>query len=123
MQTNRTDAAKTMQLAAQSLQRCYSTNVTYAGCTVNGNVVNDGSTMVTPNLFYNITFGIPDPQIYTLTAVAVQAPQTTDDPCAQVTLSSTGSRPSKTSIPAPPRRPAGARTDSVAAQLRANAQH
>ncbi|HEY2338896.1 MAG TPA: type IV pilin protein [Steroidobacteraceae bacterium] len=90
MQTNRTDATKTLQLAAQSLERCYSTNFTYVGCTVNGNVVNDGSTMITPQLFYNITFAIPDPQTYTLTAVAVQAPQTTDNSCAQFTLSSTG---------------------------------
>ena len=90
MQTNRTDATKTMQLAAQSLERCYSTNFTYAGCNVSGNVVNDGSTMVTPNLFYNITFAIPDPQTYTLTAVPVQAPQTADNSCAQFILSSTG---------------------------------
>jgi type IV pilus assembly protein PilE len=90
-QTNRTDATKTMQLAAQSLERCYSKNFTYAGCTVtNGIVVNDGSVIVTPNLFYNITFAIPDAQDYTLTAVAVQAPQTTDNTCAQFTLSSTG---------------------------------
>jgi type IV pilus assembly protein PilE len=90
MQTNRTDATKTIQLAAQSLERCYSVNFTYAGCTVNGNVVNDGSVIVTPNLFYNITFAIPDPQDYTLTAVAVKAPQTADNQCAQFTLSSTG---------------------------------
>jgi type IV pilus assembly protein PilE len=90
IQTNRTDATKTMQLAAQSLERCYSANFTYAGCNVNGNVVNDGSAMVTPNLFYNITFAIPDPQTYTLTAVPVQAPQTTDNQCAQFTLLSTG---------------------------------
>lgn len=89
-QTNRTDATKTLQLAAQSLERCYSTNFTYAGCNVNGNLVSDGSTMVTPNLFYNITFAIPDPQTYTLTAVPVQAPQTADNQCAQFTLSSTG---------------------------------
>ncbi|HKF96971.1 MAG TPA: type IV pilin protein [Steroidobacteraceae bacterium] len=91
MQTNRTDATKTLQLAAQSLERCYSTNFTYAGCTIStGTVVNDGSVIVTPNLFYNITFAIPDAQDYTLTAVAVQAPQTTDNTCAQFTLASTG---------------------------------
>jgi len=94
MQTNRTDATKTMQLAAQSLERCYSTNFTYVNCPVSGNAVPnpvvDGSTMVTPQLFYNITFAIPDPQTYTLTAVAAQAPQTNDNSCAQFTLSSTG---------------------------------
>jgi type IV pilus assembly protein PilE len=91
MQTNRTDATKTLQLAAQSLERCYSTNFTFAvGCTVSGNPVADGSTMLTPQLFYNITFAIPDPQTYTLTAVAAKAPQTNDSTCFQFTLSSTG---------------------------------
>jgi len=94
IQTNRSDATKTMQLAAQSLERCYSTNFTYLNCPVSGtaipNPVVDGSTMVTPQLFYNITFAIPDAQDYTLTAVAAQAPQTTDNTCAQFTLSSTG---------------------------------
>jgi type IV pilus assembly protein PilE len=91
IQTNRSDATKTMQLAAQSLERCYSTNFTYLGCTIStGTVVNDGSVIVTPNLFYNITFAIPDAQDYTLTAVPVQAPQTTDNSCAQFILSSTG---------------------------------
>ncbi len=89
-QTNRTDATKTMQLAAQSLERCYSQNFTYAGCNVNGNVVNNGSTLQSPNSFYNITFAIPDAQDYTITAVAIAAPQTGDTLCAQFTLSSSG---------------------------------
>ncbi|HEY6823918.1 MAG TPA: type IV pilin protein [Steroidobacteraceae bacterium] len=89
-QTNRTDATKTMQLFAQSLERCYSVNFKYAPCTVQGTVVNDGSTMRTPNLYYNVTFAIPDPQDYTLTAVAIAAPQTADTQCAQFTLASTG---------------------------------
>jgi type IV pilus assembly protein PilE len=90
MQTNRSDATKTMNLAAQSLQRCYSVNFTYAACNVNGNIVNDTSTIQTPNNYYTITFSIPDPQDYTLTAVASAAPQTADNQCAQFTLSSTG---------------------------------
>jgi type IV pilus assembly protein PilE len=90
MQTNRTDATKTMQLAAQSLERCYSVNFTYVGCTVNGNVMNDGSTMQTPNNFYTITFNIPDPQDYSLVAVPVAAPQTNDGSCAQFSLFSSG---------------------------------
>jgi type IV pilus assembly protein PilE len=90
MQTNRTDATKTLQLAAQSLERCYSTNFTYAPCTVNGNVMNNGSTMTTPNLFYTITFNIPDAQDYSLVAVPVAPPQTNDTQCAQFTLFSSG---------------------------------
>src|SRR3974390_2808500 len=70
MQTNRTDVTKTMQIIAQSLERCYSQTFNYAGCTVENNVVNDTSTMLTPNGYYNITFAIPDAQDYTLTAVA-----------------------------------------------------
>ena len=89
-QTNRTDATKTMQLAAQSLERCYSRRFTYLGCNVNGTVMNNGSTMQTPNLFYTITFTIPDAQDYTLTAAPSAAPQTTDKTCAQFQLFSTG---------------------------------
>src|SRR3974390_1203958 len=91
-QTNRTDATKTMQLAAQSLERCYSRRFTYLACNVHGTVMNSGSTMQTPNLFYTVTFTIPDAQDYTLTAVAHAAPQTTDSQCAQFTLSSSGAQ-------------------------------
>jgi type IV pilus assembly protein PilE len=94
-QANRTDATKTMQLAAQSLERCYSRRFTYVGCNVNGTVMNNGSTMNTPNLFYTITFAIPDAQDYTLTAVPVAAPQTTDTQCVQLTLASTGQQAAK----------------------------
>jgi type IV pilus assembly protein PilE len=90
MQTNRSDATKTMQLAAQSMERCYSVNFTYAGCTVNGNIINDTSTLATPNNYYTITFAIPDAQDYTMTAVASAVPQTGDAQCAQFTLSSSG---------------------------------
>ncbi|HEX8785344.1 MAG TPA: type IV pilin protein, partial [Telluria sp.] len=72
-QANRTDATKTMQLAAQSLERCYSRSFKYTACNVNGTVMNNGSTMQTPNLLYKITFAIPDNQDYTLTAVPIAA--------------------------------------------------
>src|SRR5215469_15851311 len=91
-QTNRTDATKTLQMAAQSLERCYSRTFRYTACNVNGVVVNNGSTIQTPNLWYNITFTIPDNQDYTLTAVAIAAPQTRDTQCTQFTLSSTGAQ-------------------------------
>ncbi|MGN6452582.1 MAG: type IV pilin protein [Steroidobacteraceae bacterium] len=90
MQTNRTDATKTLQLAAQSLERCYSQTFTYVGCSVNGTDMNDGSTMQSPNSYYNITFAIPDAQDYTLTALAIAPPQTGDTECAQFTLLSSG---------------------------------
>ena len=91
-QTNRTDATRTMQLASQSLERCYSRRFTYLGCNVNGTVMNNGSTMQTPNLYYTITFTIPDAQDYTLTAAAAAAPQTGDKLCTQFTLVSTGAQ-------------------------------
>ena len=89
-QSNRTDATKTMQLAAQSLERCYSRRFTYLACNVNGTVMNNGSTMQTPNLFYTVTFTIPNAQNYTLTAAATAVPQTSDSQCVQFTLASTG---------------------------------
>ena len=91
-QANRTDATRTMQLASQSLERCYSRRFTYLACNVNGTVMNNGSTMQTPNLYYTITFTIPDAQDYTLTAVPIAAPQTKDNQCTQFTLSSTGAQ-------------------------------
>ena len=91
-QANRADATKTMMLAAQSLERCYSRRFTYLGCNVSGTVVNNGSTQQTPNLFYTVTFTIPDAQDYTLTAVPRAAPQTSDTQCVQFTLSSTGAQ-------------------------------
>jgi len=89
---NRTDATKTLQMAAQSLERCYSRSFKYAACNVSGTVMNNGSTMQTPNLLYKITFAIPDNQDYTLTAVAIAAPQTSDSQCTVFTLSSAGAQ-------------------------------
>ena len=90
IQTNRTDATKTIQIYAQSLERCYSANFTYLGCTVQGNPVVDGSKMGTPNNYYTITFNIPDAQTYSLVATRAAAPQTLDNQCATFTLFSTG---------------------------------
>jgi type IV pilus assembly protein PilE len=92
LQTNRTDATRTLQMAAQSLERCYSRSLKYTPCNVNGRVVNNGSTLETPNRFYIVTVTIPDNQNYTLTAVPVGAPQAADTRCAQFTLSSTGAQ-------------------------------
>ena len=96
MQANRTDATKTLQLAAQAMERCYSVNFTYlpalpaTPCVVNGNPMVDQSTMQTPNNFYTITFNIPDAQDYSLVAVPVAPPQTNDNLCVQFTLFSSG---------------------------------
>jgi len=89
---NRTDATRTMQFASQALERCYSRRFTYLGCNVNGTVMNNGSTMQTPNLYYTITFAIPHAQDYTLTAAPAAAPQISDTQCVQFTLVSTGAQ-------------------------------
>ena len=94
MQTNRTDATKTMQLAAQSLERCYSANFTYApagGCNVLGNLMNLGANpMQSPNNYYTITVTIVDPQDYTITAAANPGPQAADNQCFSFSLASSG---------------------------------
>jgi type IV pilus assembly protein PilE len=96
-QTNRTDATKTLRAAAQSLERCYSRTFKYKPCNVNGTLMSHNSTMATPNAFYTIMFTMPDNQDYTLTAVPVAAPQTTDSQCASFTLSSSGQQGAKNS--------------------------
>jgi type IV pilus assembly protein PilE len=88
-QTNRTDATKTMQLAAQSLERCYSQNFTYINsATTPCNIVAGNTT--SPNGYYTITVAVADAQDYTLTAVPFAAPQTGDSQCVQFTLASSG---------------------------------
>lgn len=92
-QADRSDATKTLQLAAQSLQRCYSQNFSYlaAGCNIVAGNTNS------PNLYYNINVAIPDAQDYTLTATPIAAPQTGDTQCASFILSSSGAQTAKNS--------------------------
>jgi type IV pilus assembly protein PilE len=91
-QTNRTDATKTMQLTAQSLQRCYSQNFTYLGCSINGTVVTTTTTLTSPNLYYRIAFPTLAAQNYTITATPIAAPQTGDTQCTGFTLASSGAQ-------------------------------
>ena len=91
IQTNRSDATKTLQQYAQALERCYSVNFAYApGCNVNGQLVSDQFAMLSPNGWYTITFNIPDAQDYFLVATQAAAPQTADSQCASFTLFSSG---------------------------------
>ncbi|MBV9723801.1 MAG: prepilin-type N-terminal cleavage/methylation domain-containing protein [Gammaproteobacteria bacterium] len=91
MQTNRTDATKTMQLGAQSLERCYSSNFTYIGCNVGPVVVNLGLNAVpSPNNYYTITYNIIDAQDYAINAVPNAAPQLSDNLCQAFQLLSSG---------------------------------
>jgi type IV pilus assembly protein PilE len=90
--TNRTDATKTMQLTAQSLQRCYSQNFTYLGCSINATVVTTTTKITSPNLYYRLTFPTLTAQSYTITATPIAAPQTADTPCASFSLASSGAQ-------------------------------
>lgn len=87
-QTDRTDATRTMAQLAQMLQRCYSqyfdyTNANCPAQTANAAVSNS------PNGYYSITVASAQ-QTYTLTAVPIKAPQTSDNTCVQFTLDQTG---------------------------------
>jgi type IV pilus assembly protein PilE len=84
---NRTDATKAMTLDAQALERCYSQNFTYIGCT--------GAPAGTANSsqgYYSITIATPTASSFTITAAPIQAPQTGDSACAQFTLDSSGTQ-------------------------------
>jgi type IV pilus assembly protein PilE len=91
--SNRTDATRTMQLDAQTLQRCYSQNFTYvsAAATPCPNVAGNS-----PNNNYSITLTIPSPNnpapSYQLLAVPISPSQLADTQCAQFILESTGAQ-------------------------------
>ena len=88
-QGNRTDATKTMTYDSQALQRCYSQYFTYQNsATTPCNIV--AGNQNSPNGYYRITVSVPDAQDYTITAVPIAAPQTSDTQCTSFTLSSTG---------------------------------
>ena len=98
---NRTDATRTLQIDAQTLQRCYSQNFTYvnAALTPCPNVVGNS-----PNAHYSITLAIPSPSplnatppSYQLKAVPISASQKADKQCTQFILESNGGQTAKDS--------------------------
>jgi type IV pilus assembly protein PilE len=107
---DRTDATKTMSYDAQALERCYSQYFTY-------NVEADGITVIpcsiaagpttSPQGYYTITVAIVNPvpatntaASYTITAVPIKAPQTSDSACQKFELDSTGLQQAWNSAPA-----------------------
>ncbi len=82
---DRTDATRTMTLDAQGLERCYSQNFTYVGCTNP-----PAGTALTPQGYYSVTIAIAGASAYTITATPAAAPQTSDSACATFTLDNTG---------------------------------
>jgi type IV pilus assembly protein PilE len=97
---DRTDATKTMTYDAQALERCYSQYFTY-NLDASGNAVPcsiaAGAT-ASPQGYYTITVAIVNPAppntaaSYTITAVPVKSPQTSDSACQKFTLDSSGTQ-------------------------------
>jgi type IV pilus assembly protein PilE len=94
---NRTDATRSLSATAQALERCYSQNFTYAYDPIKCPVSNplpvpssQGYYQIT--ITVNVVAGPPPTETYSLSAVPVLAPQTTDATCTQFTLDSTGSQ-------------------------------
>jgi type IV pilus assembly protein PilE len=85
--SNRTDATQAMTFAAQALERCYSQIFSYVGCA--GAMP---GTTTSQQGFYNITIAIPTASSFTITAVPIKAPQTSDSACLQFTLNSAGTQ-------------------------------
>lgn len=86
---NRTDATRTMLQDAQSMQRCYSQNFTYAPAAPNTCPVVTGTTASTGG-YYSLDVEIDSATHYTITATPLKSPQTGDTDCATFTLDSAG---------------------------------
>jgi len=81
-QARRADAKSALMDAAQRLERCYTQNNSYDGCTV---------AAASPDGYYTIEATIPDPfQSFTLSAAPTGVQ--TDSPCGTYTLDSDGTR-------------------------------
>jgi type IV pilus assembly protein PilE len=94
---NRTDATKTLTLAAQALERCYSQSFTYALCAG----APAGGPVPSVEGKYNITIQIPDPSpgapvapapSYLIKAVPLAPSQVADTACALFTLNTTNTQ-------------------------------
>jgi type IV pilus assembly protein PilE len=97
---NRTDATRTMTADAQGLERCYSQYFTY-NLDGNGNPVPcpiAAGASASPQGYYTITINIVNPAppatpaSYTITAVPVNSPQTSDSACQSFSLNSSGTQ-------------------------------
>ena len=83
---NRTDAVQAMTYDSQFLERCYSQTFLYAGCPGA-----PAGTAPSPQGFYSVTIvTTAAPAGYTITAVPIKAPQTSDASCTSLTLDNTG---------------------------------
>jgi type IV pilus assembly protein PilE len=79
---NRTDATQSMTFVAQQLERCYSQNFTYSAVACTNVAASSPSTQG----YYTVTVDYPSTTTYTISAVPLKAPQTTDTSCQTFTL-------------------------------------
>jgi type IV pilus assembly protein PilE len=90
MRSHRSDAKIALERLAQSLERCYTTNVTYVGCPALATVT--AGTATSDNGYYSIAFGAaPTATTFTLSATAVGG-QLADADCRTFTLDNTNAR-------------------------------
>lgn len=82
---NRTDATRTLTFDSQALERCYSQAFTYVGCAT----APVGAT-ASPQGYYTITIAVPSASTYTVNAVPLAAPQTSDAECTQFSIDNSG---------------------------------
>jgi len=74
--SRRTDGIAGLLIASNEMEKCYSDNAVYTGCTING---------TSPKAFYNIT-SVINADDYTLTAT----PVTADPDCKTLTINHLG---------------------------------
>lgn len=91
--SNRTDATRTLTFDAQALERCYSQSFSYSPC--NGVTIGAAAS---PQGYYNVVVAVTaTPASFTITATAINPPQTADSDCQTFTLDSTGAQGAKNS--------------------------
>lgn len=81
--SNRADAKAALNDVSARMQRCFTLNSTYVGCTV---ATESGEK------YYSINSGTPTQSAFTITATAAKAPQTGDVGCTTMTLNNFGVR-------------------------------
>jgi len=92
MRSNRTDAVRSMTLDAQALERCYSQQWTYVGCTVPAaSLSSQGYYTIAITYYTTGNSNGTTPNAYTITATPVNpGPQLADSACQMFTLDSFG---------------------------------
>ncbi|MGD0501947.1 MAG: type IV pilin protein [Steroidobacteraceae bacterium] len=95
--SNRTDATRTLTFDAQALERCYSQTFSYSPCA--GVTI---GTSASPQGYYSVVVAVQaNPAAFTITATAVNAPQTSDSACQTFTVNSSGTQGALNSASAP----------------------